>query len=601
MREEIKVYDKLGRAFRFPRDQWRREVLPQILREAWDDADMLRLRVRGALREDCAEELVDAARRLVAIDDDVVSAACLYAEVALRTEKLDAGRSALESVRRRRPDAAEPYVALAVYARHEGQIEEERQLLEDALRRDPNIDAALGRLLEIAEPNFEARDAILAEQSAHAGAWLPKAFRARAFFETGRVSAALEAYEDLVETMPRHAKSVTRVTGDLGNFGLTHEIVAWFAAGFDPARDGIYAGLNVVQALIAEEQYARADKLLGELFTLEAPECAEHLSVLEDELSELRGAPDIDPGGLQLALIEGPVWAHGLPDTDGLLPPVAASSERVLLLALVDEVEEHSDGVKDASLESFSSFSRSFPLYLAEALRFGSDAHPATLIPGIPSVGPILPSGAWDLDALGRSVVDDRLPELVVEGALRRVRDERDNYEIHVEVHDLRLGKQRTIASFDVPIYADVANTALRLEEEIFDHLERLGRIRRRRRTGIWQRPRANELAAYLHAHENLLLQAFVSNGWLDLRGLRNEATIYQSSFTLCERMPAARVPQAMLLRSLIEGHRYGSRIMARYIAPMREVLAESLEDGALQVLRPLDAMLDDGGFNSGV
>lgn len=596
--EQITIYDKLGRAFAFSRDQWRSEVLPKILQEAWDDAALLRSRVRGALRENCAEELIEASKRLVAIDDDVVSAACLYAEVAFRIGDLEAGRRALESVRRRRPDAAEPFVALAAYARHDDDIPNEIELLDEALRRNPNLDSAIARRLELEGRDeagkTEARAAFLDSIARHKGAWLAQAYRARDLLDEGRVPAALELYEHLVERMPRHAKSVTRITGDLGNFGMTREIVRWFGSDFDAERDGIYAGLNLVQALIAEEQFARADGLLGELFTLEAPECAEHLTQLEDELFALRGSPDFDSSGLQLALIEGPVWAHGLPDTDGLLPRLSGSSERILLLALVDETAEEVDGREEA-IESFSTFSRAFPLYMAEALRFGSDANPATLIPGVPGAGPVLPRGAWDLEALGRAVTDDALPELVVEGALRRSVDANQNHEIDFEIHDLSLGRRRCLARFSVPIYADVANTALRLEEELLDHLERLGRIRRRRRTGIWQRPRAHELREYLDAHEKLLMQAFVSNKWLDLRSLRNEAQIYQSYFTLCERMPGARVPQAMLLRSLIEGRRYGSRIMSRYIEPMRDVLRESLEEGALQALRSLDEMLDDG------
>lgn len=598
-REEITVYDNLGRAFAFAKEQWKDDVLPRLLEEAWDDADLLRSRVRGALHEGCAEELMAAAERLVAIDDDVVAAAVLYAEVTRRAGDPEPGKKALLSLLTRRPDAAEPRVFLATLARDEGDIQTERELLSAALDLDPNIEPAMLRLLELAGldcddevSGLEARQHCLDQLCQREDAWLPRACIARELLDQGRVDEALDHYERLVAVLPRDSRAITRVTGDLGVHGCTRELVDWFVDNYDTETCGIYAGMNLVQALIAEGEIKRADDLLGQLFEIEAPQCVEHLTVLDAELSSLRRPPEIDAARLQLALIEGPVWAHGLPDTDGILPKLPASSERVLLLGLVDATREAPEPVLE-TVDEFGTFSRALPLYLAEALRFLSDADPATLLPGIPGAGPVLPSQAWDLDALRNAVRDEGLPEIVVEGKL--VCEDGENRVLVFHVHDLRVSCE--LASFRIPIFGSVERATLEIERELLDALERIGRVRRRLRTGIWQRPRVEECATYLRAHEFLLAQAFVSNHWIDVRSLRDESRIYQSFFTLGEAMPGARVPQAMLLRSLVEGARYGSRVAPRFVPAMRERLRESLSDGALHALRPLDEMLEDGGW----
>ncbi|MCB9890090.1 MAG: hypothetical protein H6833_00400 [Planctomycetes bacterium] len=603
--DEITVYDKLGRAHAVDREAWRNDLLPKMLAESWDSPDELRIRLRAGLRHGLAEELIAAAERLVAIDDDVVAAACIYSEVQRKSGNDRAALLALEDARKRRPDDPEPIVALALFEAQSGNYEKERDLLLEALELDANHDHALTRLLELVDD--EQRSAHLERIGSRDGAWFARAIAARDLLDSGDVDAALRRYRDLLRELPRDARAHTRVTGDLGECGRTADVVAWFAADFDAETDGVYAGLNIVQSLIAEGEFARADTLLDQLFELEAPQVAEHLSMLDAELRAFRSADleerNSESAGLQLAMIDGPIWAHGLQDTVDALPALVASTQSFLFLGLVDTTQNGAvDGHGERAAEQFEPFSRALPLYLAEALRFTTDARPVVLIPGIPGVGPVLPRRAWDLEALRRAVVEDGLPELCVSGALTLDTDlgsdidpdggGQGNISLVFMVHDVR--RRTLLDRFVVPVGIRLSRTMPTIERELVDRLERLGLVRRRRRTGIWQRPRADECEDYATAIEMLLRQAFVSNEWLDRRTIRDEARIYQSFFSLCERMPGARVAEAMLLRSLVEGCRYRSKIVRRFVEPMREALAESLAQDELAILRMFDSMLED-------
>lgn len=602
--DEITVYDKLGRAYSFDRKSWRAEVLPKLLAEAWDAPDELRVRVKAGLREGCANELLAAAERLVAIDDDVVAAACLYAEVQHQRGDDDAAKKALLDVRKRRPEDAEPVFGLARMARDKRDHTLEVELLAATLELDPNHEGALQRRLSLASTSEERESLLLAFENVP-GAWFPGVQRARQLLDDGEVEAALARYRALLPILPREPRARTRVTGDLGECGRTREVVAWFADDFEVEAYGVYAGLNLVQALIAEGCIERADVLLDELFHVEAPQCAEHLAALDEELASLRRVASTTSGEkptLQLALIDGPIWAHGLRETAGLLPPLTKASQSVLMLGLVDAFHRSDDAPQRGSdPRAFDTYARVLPLYLAEALRFITDVRPLVVLPGVPGFGPVTPRKAWDFEALREAVLEEGLPKVIIAGSLEREarldggsdgdESEGDNAVLVFHIHDVE--RRVLLDRFVVRCVVDLPRTMLEVEHELTDRLERLGMVRRRRRAGIWQRPRGDECRAYADAIDALIKQSLVSNHWLDRRALRDEARLYQGFFTLCELMPGARVPEAMLLRSLVEARRYGSRIARRYVEPMRAALAESLDRDALSALRSLDAMLD--------
>ena len=587
--DEITVYDKLGRAYSFDRESWRADVLPKLLAEAWDAPDELRLRVKAGLREGCADELLAAAERLVAIDDDVVAAACLYAEVQRKRGEVDAAKKALLDVRKRRPEDAEPVFGLARMARDAGDQPLEVELLDATLELDPNHEGALQRRLALADTSLE-REALLVSLECLPGAWFPRVQRARQLLDDGEVEEALRRYRALLPLLPREPRARTRVTGDLGECGRTREVVAWFADDFEVESYGVYAGLNLVQALIAEGYIERADGVLDELFHVEAPQCAAHLAALDEELASLRrvvATTTSEKPTLQLALIDGPIWAHGLRETSGLLPPLTKASQSLLLLGLVDAFHRSDDGPdQGGDPRAFDSYARVLPLYLTEALRFVTDVRPLVVLPGVPGLGPVTPRKAWDFEALREAVLEEGLPKVIIAGSLERearLEDETaldetrksDNAVLVFHIHDVE--RRALLYRFVVLCVVDLPRTMLEVERELTDRLERLGLVRRRRRAGIWQRPRGDECRAYADAIDGLVKQSLVSNHWLDRRSLRDEARLYQGYFTLCELMPGARVPEAMLLRSLVEARRYGSRIARRYGVAMPGVPPEPL------------------------
>ncbi len=215
--------------------------------------------------------------------------------------------------------------------------------------------------------------------AADPGPVAPKLAAALEQLEVRNLDGAKAIYEEILASPAGDRPDVlVRISGDLGSTGNIPTIIELIAPRYDAERHGPATGINLLQAYLAQRDPESAQHVLDLLFALQDPALEERLWGFSNAIGELmdarrRGASGPAGGAateINLVSISKPIWAYGVEDLPGLLPPKEGALKRVAFaqLALVGlkDFEEKEQQPEDA----LGRFSRGFPLWLAETLYF---------------------------------------------------------------------------------------------------------------------------------------------------------------------------------------------------------------------------------------
>ena len=395
--DTITEYDDLGRPVEIDRSDWQDQLLPQLLEEAWDNADELYEHIVRGVEQGFAPSLVEAAQRLTRIDNDAERCAVTDAVVLMHANDLEGAEEALQSFVARHGRSAIVLSNLARVRYEKGDVAGAERLLREALDLDPNQNNGLdwwGALCsEIGGP--EAYLGGLREIAALPGAWRPQIWIAQQLLCDGEIEEALDLYREILPAAAACGDALMQITGDLGNAGLLPEMLDLTLPVYEPTQHGPYAGLNMARGLLELDRIDEARTLLDTLQGLQAPQLTETLNQLELDIADAAGGPaplDEEP---TLVMVRGPVWLQE--HAEHLLPRLSPASERIVFLSL-------NDATRDPEVEQlepitpFGRFARALPLYLAERLRITTDADARTVVPIARGAGPILPGLPWDVE-----------------------------------------------------------------------------------------------------------------------------------------------------------------------------------------------------------
>lgn len=225
---------------------------------------------------------------------------------------------------------------------------------------------------------------------------------AREKLEARDLPAALAIYEELLVTAGDRPDVLVTMSGDLGSCGYIEQIAELVGPRYDADRHGPATGLNILQAYLATRNTTAAQHLLDILFGLQKPELEERLYGFSNALAELLEAertgqaapasplnPHAGPASAQgngqktisLVSISRPIWAYGLENVPGALPPAKDGRLRrvafgqVALLGTDDFVEK----MKQPE-DELGRFTRGLPLWLAETLYFSPHYSPIAAV-----------------------------------------------------------------------------------------------------------------------------------------------------------------------------------------------------------------------------
>ncbi len=284
---------------------------------------------------------------------------------------------------------------------------------------------------------------------------------AREKLEAKDLAGAMAIYEDLLRTAGDRPDVLVTLSGDLGSCGYVEQIVELIAPRYDAERHGPATGINLLQAYLATRNTGAAQHLLDILFSLQRPELEERLYGFSNVLAELlelerRGelpsAPAANPAGavpaapekkmISLVSISRPIWAYGLEEVAGVLPPAKQGRLRRVAfgqLALLN-TPDFKTRMKQPE-DPIARLTRGIPLWLAETLYFAPHYAPIAALGMLGKDHYAIFPVEWTADNI-RQLVDTASDGLdyVFTGALKH---QNDDFELILRVWEVKKFRER--------------------------------------------------------------------------------------------------------------------------------------------------------------
>ncbi|MEQ1852062.1 MAG: hypothetical protein ABMA01_10770 [Chthoniobacteraceae bacterium] len=336
-------------------------------------------------------DVVDAARQLYKIDTDVVRGACVWGIVLMEEDRLDGAEKVFRDFISRHGEAGVILTNLAkVYATRKDDTQAE-QILWHALELDPNQDNGFGwyEVIHRERGGDEAGLAAMRRVAALPGSWRAQLWLARAALKSKDLGAALALYRESLSRAPRPAPGdlLMQISGDLGNAGHLPEILQLVEPHFDPATHGLQVGNNLIKAHLDLGRGDAARRIVDQLYALKRPDWKETLSFWDTELAKARvglARPET-PQSIQMAMltVQGPAWLKPESPAAELFPAKSPDGPTICFLGSTAEIATNSKRVQQQLSDAPGRLSRAVPLFLAEAVEFGSNARVRTLVPWI--------------------------------------------------------------------------------------------------------------------------------------------------------------------------------------------------------------------------
>jgi predicted Zn-dependent protease len=289
--DAIATCDAHGRQVMMPRAEWRDKVLHPQLKQHWDTPDALHATILAALSDGFARELMTAAARLVEIDGLPERSHVTHGIVLLESGRPDEAEAVLQAGIRAAGETAALLTHLARAKHDRADVVGATDLLQRAVRLDPNFEHGLNGWLAVARERAGEAGFLQALQEACAlpGSWRARLLLARHHLAAGDLPAAREQYTTVLAAEDVDGGALTTISADLGQYGHTGLIVTLVGPVYEPTRHGPQAGFNLLRACLETERVAEGEALLARLRPLAPPPFTRHLDEFQRAFQHLHG------------------------------------------------------------------------------------------------------------------------------------------------------------------------------------------------------------------------------------------------------------------------------------------------------------------------
>jgi tetratricopeptide (TPR) repeat protein len=416
--EGIRAFDQNGQEVIVPREEWRDNVLPGMLREVWDQPDNLYMLIVNSLNDGFVAEVTEASARLHEIDTIPARGACMWAVVQIQAGRLDEAEQVLNDHLTKHGVDGSVLVNLAKIYSMRGETLRSDETLWHGLEVEPNQENGLGWFVSMAQERGgdEAAKASLERIAALDGSWRAQIWLARAELAAGNLSSAIKFYTEALAHVgsPVPPELLMQMSGDLGAQGHLAELVEMTAPHFVPEMHGLPIGNNLIKAYVDLGNLEGADAVKDALTAFQRPEWAQALGFWDNEIAKRRGGGvATQEGQVQIGMlrVDGPIW---LPPGSPARAVFGAkpAGPMVTFLGGTAESPEQGTVVAPQLADALGRMTRSLPLYLSEQVEMRTAATGRAMIPWASGAGPNQPSGfvvsgaRWPDDVAMQAVQD---------------------------------------------------------------------------------------------------------------------------------------------------------------------------------------------------
>ena len=403
--EMITVYDKYGREMLIPRQEWREKVLPGSLMQHENNPEALYGTIVMALNDGFAEDVLEATKRLMAIDPIPERSHTMRAIALMKTGDLDGAEATLSAFVEQHGATGSILTNLAKIYAERGDSERSEATLWEGLKLDPNQDNGLLWWAAIhRDRDGETGYLESLRQTAHLdGSWQPQLWLARHCLEQKDLVGAKQYYDRILATAADQPGVLMMVSGNLGKNGYVETALELVAPRYDPEKHDPATGFNILQGYVETKNHVDGEKLLHRMATWNRPDSflwKRHLMHYSAEFEKLR-IPPLPPENVDKPLeasairIDRPIWAYGLNDPKWLFRQHERQGKSVAIMSLANTSPSEAKVPFSQREDDLGRLTRSIPLYLAESLFCWSDLKPTAAIPVIMGKGPIVSGMEW--------------------------------------------------------------------------------------------------------------------------------------------------------------------------------------------------------------
>lgn len=250
--DRILMHDAQGNQIWVLKEQWRTDMLPNLLQSNWSNPEGLCGVVQGSMEQDgLFKEVEAAAVRLREIDPDHARSATILAVCKLKLGKLDEAERVIREEMTTHGEDGLLLVNLAKIQAERGDQAEAERTLWHGLEVDPNQENGLlwFEVLQRERQGEEAGRAAFAKVAALPGSWLAQVWLARHALDRKDIAEARRLYAPALALPDLPGKALMQISGDLGQRGYLAEAIELVAPRYNANKHGPNTANNLLMAM----------------------------------------------------------------------------------------------------------------------------------------------------------------------------------------------------------------------------------------------------------------------------------------------------------------------------------------------------------------
>ncbi len=553
----VRAFDEQGRQVVVPREEWRTQVLPGMLKESWDNADQLYMVIMNSLNDGFVAEVTEAAAHLHEIDPIPGRGVCMLGIVMMQTGRMDEAKALFEGFPEKHGEDGSVLVNLAKVYAEQGDLEKATATLWRALEVEPNHDNGLGWYASMAQEkggDAAARE-VLEKIAAMPKSWRAQLWLARGELNAGNLAAARSFYVEALERAPKPVPPdmMMQMSGDLGAKGHLNELIEFTGPHFVPEWHGMPVGNNLLKALVDTNRLDDADHVKTVLAAANRPDWREALAFWDTEITRRRTEGSAIPAQqMQIGMlrVDGPIWlAPGSP-ARLLFSAKSAAAPKVTFLGGTAEAPEAPGDDAAQRADLLGRMTRSLPLFFAEQVEMRTAAAGRAMVPWAvaPTSGFVVSGQRWpDETAVQAVQVPENLSDYVVSTHIDAEVEPWTAMLAFIRVSDgTRIGELER--EFDVAAPEEGLAT---LADEVVELLSVLGPASS---SAAYEVPKQNaDFVSYLLRLEQVLAVRCAGMEGVSPNFLNGAEAILEGALTLCIAEPK-NLPARLLLAGAVQG-----------------------------------------------
>lgn len=593
-RDLIECYNEQGQKVLIPREEMKKSVLPNQLKNHWNNADALYNDVLLALKDEFNEEALDAAKHLVHIDEIKERGYTTLAIAYMANGLFGESEKTLNEYINLFGKTGMILTNLAQVHHYRGDIEGAMDLIWESLCLEPNQEATLQWWIILnkqAESKTSYPD-LLKKITAIKGSWLPQLYLARYYLEQKDLESAKPIYEYVLNTYVDELPVLFIISGDLGNNGYINEIIDIVAPLYDPEKHDIMAGFNLLHAYIQTNNYIEGSKLIDRLKQVERADVKAVLRKLANDIEIIKKAQmnnekkqeDVE---FELVVTDKPVWYYGLKSPEWLLPKETKQAN-IGFLTFTDLTEKKGNVTEIQPEDNSGRITRSIPLLLQEILLFKYNTETRFLVPVAKDIGPVVTKKEYSIKSLYDAARTNDLDYLVTGS----VSENQNEYVVKIIIFEK---ESQSTQTFEMKLLnSENNNEFMTMLNDIIIKITETNNIQLAE-SEYYDIPNEKIVFNYLIALGQSLMQSLVDNKVVKFEKLWGERNILNWYLNLALAQPENPVLKIIFISGLAKSKSYGSEVYKEFKEQAVKLLSdEQKKDSPIRLLVPFVYYLYD-------